>query len=76
MKKYPVTLLEIGLLTGTRATAAAGLALLLAHKLDDGQRKAMGWSLFGIGCAFYFATLGNVLLRNKGTPSADHDQEE
>ena len=65
MKTYPVTLLEIGLLTGTRATAGAGLALVAAHKLTEDQRRAVGWSLFGVGCACYFHLLANVLLRNR-----------
>ena len=29
--------------------AAGGLALLLADKLDVGQRKAIGWTLFAVG---------------------------
>lgn len=65
MKTYPVTLLEIGLLTGTRATAGAGLALAVAHKLSEDQRRAVGWSLFGVGCACYLYLLANVLLRNR-----------
>ncbi len=65
MKTYPVTLLEIGLLTGTRATAGAGLALLAAHKLSEDQRRAVGWSLFGVGGIAYLSILPNVLLRNR-----------
>lgn len=67
MKTYPVTLLEIGLLTGTRGTAGAGLALVVAHKLSKEQRKAVGWALFGVGCGCYFYLLANVLLRNRKT---------
>jgi hypothetical protein len=29
--------------------AAGGLALLLADKLDANQRKAVGWTLLGVG---------------------------
>lgn len=65
MKMYPVTLPEIGLLTGTRAVAGAGLAFLIAPKLDEKQQKAVGWSLFGVGCALYVALVANVLLRNR-----------
>ena len=49
MKTYAVTLPLIGLITGTRAIAAGGLALLLADKLDANQRKAVGWTLLGVG---------------------------
>ena len=75
MKTYPVTLLEIGLLTGTRATAGAGLALVVAHKLKEEQRRAVGWSLFGVGCACYFYLLANVLLRNKSPRSSPHPDQ-
>ena len=49
MKTYAVTLPLIGLISGTRAIAAGGLAFLLADKLDVNQRKAVGWTLLGIG---------------------------
>ncbi len=49
MKTYPVTLPFIGLISGTRAIAGCGLALLLADKLTKDQRKAVGWALFGVG---------------------------
>jgi hypothetical protein len=75
MKTYPVTLLEIGLLTGTRATAGAGLALVIANKLSEEQRKAAGWALFGVGCALYFALVANVLLRNKGVQAPPHPDQ-
>jgi hypothetical protein len=51
MKTYSVTLPLIGLVTGTRAMAAGGLALVLADKLSQDQRRAIGWTLFGIGVA-------------------------
>ena len=34
MRTYPVTFLQLGVLTGTRAIAGAGLALLLAGKVS------------------------------------------
>jgi 4-amino-4-deoxy-L-arabinose transferase-like glycosyltransferase len=49
MKTYPVSLPLIGLISGTRAMAAGGLALLLADKLDIKQRKAVGWTLLAVG---------------------------
>ena len=39
----------IGLMSGTRAIAGSGLALLFADKLDNSQRKAVGWALLGVG---------------------------
>ena len=49
MKTARLTLPELGLIVGTRALAGAGIALLLAHKLDDKQRRAIGWTLAGVG---------------------------
>ncbi|MBI4522386.1 MAG: hypothetical protein HY695_01095 [Deltaproteobacteria bacterium] len=49
MKKTELTLPEIALIAGTRGVLGAGLALLLADRLTDDQRKAVGWALFLIG---------------------------
>ena len=49
MKKAELTLPEIGLIAGTRVMAGAGIALLLADKLDKDKRKMLGWTLFLIG---------------------------
>ena len=49
MKKMELTLPEIGLIGGTRAMAGAGIALLLSDRLNNDQRKAVGWTLFLIG---------------------------
>jgi hypothetical protein len=49
MKKAELTLPEIGLIAGTRAMIGAGAGLLLADRLNDDQRKAIGWTLLAIG---------------------------
>jgi hypothetical protein len=49
MKNLEVTLPEIGLIAGTRGMLGAGIGLLLADKIDDDRRKAIGWTLFIIG---------------------------
>ncbi|CAG0996763.1 hypothetical protein BURK2_02725 [Burkholderiales bacterium] len=40
---------ELGLVAGTRGMLGAGMGLLLADKLSDPQRKAVGWTLVAIG---------------------------
>lgn len=40
---------ELGLVAGTRGILGAGMGLLLADKLSDPQRKAVGWTLVAIG---------------------------
>ena len=49
MKKAELTLSEIALIAGTRRMIGAGAGLLLADKLNDDQRRAMGWTLLIIG---------------------------
>jgi len=51
MRETTLTIPEIVLIGGTRAALGAGLALLLADKLDRKQRRAVGWTLFTIGAA-------------------------
>jgi hypothetical protein len=49
MKRYELTLPELGLIAGTRAMLGAGVALLLADRLGEDQRKAVGWTMCLIG---------------------------
>ena len=49
MKNVELTMPEIALIGGTRALAGAGLALLLADRLDPDRRRLVGWALFLFG---------------------------
>jgi uncharacterized membrane protein YfcA len=49
MKKAELTLPEIALIAGTRGMLGAGAGLLLADRLNDDQRRAVGWTLLLIG---------------------------
>jgi len=49
MKSSEMTLPELALLAGTRGMLGAGVALLVSSKLNNDQRKAVGWTLFLIG---------------------------
>jgi hypothetical protein len=49
MERIPLSAPEIGLIAGTRAIAGVGLGMLLADKLNDDQRRAVGWSLLLVG---------------------------
>ena len=49
MIKAELTLSEIGLIAVTRGLLGAGIALLLGDKLTAEQRKAIGWTLVGVG---------------------------
>ncbi len=49
MRKSVLTVPEIGLIGITRVALGAGLALLLGERLDEKERRAVGWSLFLVG---------------------------
>lgn len=49
MKETRITLPELALIAGTRAAAGAGLGLLLANRLSESQRRAVGWTLLLVG---------------------------
>ena len=49
MKQKSLTLPEIGMIAGTRAAAAAGVAMLLSDRLTPEHRRAVGWTLLAVG---------------------------
>ena len=65
MKTYPVTLLQIGLLSGTRSIAAMGLALALADRVSREKRGPVGWTLLAVGSVIYVAMVADLVLRNR-----------
>lgn len=56
---------EIGFIAGTRAALGAGLGLLLADKLNRGQRKRVGWVLVTIGAVTSIPIIVNVLQKRR-----------
>lgn len=65
MKKTELTLPELALIGGTRGLLGAGVALLLAGKLKEDQRKAIGWTLFLIGAISTIPLAIDVLSKRK-----------
>jgi hypothetical protein len=49
MRKIQITLPELALIAGTRGMLGVGIGLLLADRLSEPQRKAVGWTLATIG---------------------------
>ncbi|MGP0068619.1 MAG: hypothetical protein ACLQGP_34090 [Isosphaeraceae bacterium] len=64
MREVQLTVPELALLVGTRAAFGAGLGLLLAGCLPEGQRKGIGWTLLLVGAVttvpLAFEVLGKV----------------
>ena len=72
MMRTELTLPELGLLVGTRGMLGAGLALLLAHKLSEDQRKGVGWTLAAVG-ALATIPLAIMVFGGRKTTSADRE---
>jgi hypothetical protein len=49
MNRLPLSFPEIGIIGSTRAALGAGVGLLLAPRLSDEQRRAVGWTLVAVG---------------------------
>ena len=49
MRETRISLPELILIAGTRAALGAGIGLLLADRLSEEQRRAIGWTLFFVG---------------------------
>lgn len=49
MREAHLTLPQLALVAGTRGALGAGLGLLLADRLPEGERKAVGWTLLLVG---------------------------
>ena len=49
MERKSLSVPELAIIGGTRAMVGAGAALLLAEYLSRDQRRAVGWTLLGIG---------------------------
>ena len=47
--KTEITFPELGLVAMTRAFLGAGVALVIADRMDTHQRKAVGWTLTAVG---------------------------
>jgi hypothetical protein len=64
------------MIAGTRAALGAGVALLLADRLNPDQRRAAGWTLLLVGALSTIPLAAEVLFRHEHEESAiPHDGE-
>jgi hypothetical protein len=71
MREHRVTLPELALIAGTRGMLGAGIGLLLADRLDEGRRKAVGWTLLLVGALSTIPLALEVLGTNRSVDQAD-----
>jgi hypothetical protein len=65
MKTAELTLPEVALIGGTRGVLGAGLGLLLANRINEDQRRAVGWAMFLIGAISTIPLVMNVLYKKQ-----------
>jgi hypothetical protein len=80
MKRRNLSLPEIGLIAGTRAALGAGVGLLLADRFEPSARRAVGWTLLGVGAITTVPILIQLLGSNDAptegpSPLAELDDE-
>jgi hypothetical protein len=71
MRHVSLTIPEIGLIAGTRAAGAAGLALLLSDRLTPERRRAVGWTLLAVGLVTTVPLLADVLGKAQMPPAGN-----
>jgi hypothetical protein len=74
MREAQVTLPELALIAGTRVALGAGLGLLLAERLPQGQRRAVGWTLFLMGALTTIPLALEVLGKPRAAPAGRAEQ--
>lgn len=74
MKETTVTLPELALIAGTRAAGGAGLGLLLANRLSESQRRAVGWTLLLVGVLSTVPLALEVFGKRRVVSSGERDQ--
>jgi hypothetical protein len=71
MKQISLTIPEIGLIAGTRAAGAAGLALLLSDRLTPERRRSIGWTLLAIGLISTVPLAADVFGKYQASSNAE-----
>ncbi len=66
-----VTVPELAMIAGTRMALGAGIGLLLADRLSMEQRRAVGWTLLGVGAISTFPLAAEVMFRHGEKPQGE-----
>jgi hypothetical protein len=70
MNRTPLSIPEIAMIGGTRAALGAGVGLLLADRMNDDQRRAVGWTLVAVG-AITTIPIVVQLVKSQKQPSSN-----
>lgn len=66
MERRSLSIPEIAIIAGTRGALGAGLGLLLAGYMSREQRRAVGWSLLGVGLISTIPIAVQLFARSEG----------
>ena len=73
MRDTRISLPELALIAGTRALLGAGIGLLLADRLPEDRRRAVGWTLLLVGAASTIPLAVDVLRKSRSADRAWHE---
>jgi hypothetical protein len=73
MRVTHLTIPEMALVAGTRAALGVGVGLLLADRLPYHERRAVGWTLLGVGVITTFPLV--ALFFGKSRPKRVHHKK-
>ena len=74
LSKTKVSIPELALIAGTRVMLGGGIGLLLANRLRDPQRRAVGWTLFAVGAATTIPLAMQVMGRRRAALKAAEEE--
>jgi hypothetical protein len=74
MRETRISLPELALVAGTRALLGVGIGLLLADRLPEDRRKAVGWTLLLVGTATTVPLAFDVLGKSRPADRAWHEE--
>ncbi|HUJ61104.1 MAG TPA: hypothetical protein VLX92_21520 [Kofleriaceae bacterium] len=80
MREARMSFPELALVAGTRGLLGLGLGLLLSSRFGQRRRRAIGWTLFGVGAlssiplAFEIFGKGRLIHRNGKSRAAGLDE--
>ena len=75
MKEKTLTIPEIAQISGTRFALGAGIGLLLADKLNQDQRRGVGWALVAVGVLSTIPIAANLFSKESpGKRSVEFEQ--
>ena len=70
MKRRALSIPEIALIAVTRGLAGAGVGLLLSEQMPRESRRAVGWTLLGIGALTTIPIAAQLFARETPARSA------